>query len=171
MKKEIEPIKAALKQLIDKKNEDSLYYPAAFISAMKIVAGEAAVKNLQEPPIHHEYYIAKKEGDTPTRKNMYFCANSGLDVFAQSQLNLKVLAVEIRDSAPDLYRALERFNLKAHQANQNLKVRGGYDDLTLATAENELYSAIRHQYPALRIESSDAKESPPKTKLKSLTPQ
>jgi hypothetical protein len=165
MKKEIEPIKAALKKLIDKKNDDSLYYPAAFISAMKIVAGEATAKNLQEPPIRQEYYIAKKEGDTPARQNVYFTANSGLDVFAQAQLNLKVLAVEIRDSAPDFYYALEKFNLKAHQANQNSKVRGGYDDLTLATAENDLYKAIRHQYPALRIESPDVKDSSAKPKL------
>ncbi|RMV74555.1 hypothetical protein ALP05_01398 [Pseudomonas caricapapayae] len=170
MKKEIEPIKTALKQLIDKKNDDSLYYPAAFISALKIVAGEASVKDLQEPPVHHEYYIAKKEGDTPTRQNVYFNAKSGLDVFAQSQLNLKVLAVEIRDSAPDFYHALEKFNLKAHQSNQISKVRGGYDDLTLATAENDLYKAIRHQYPALRTESPDLIDSPAKPKLKSLTP-
>ncbi|KPX42749.1 hypothetical protein [Pseudomonas ficuserectae] len=171
MKKEIEPIKTALKQLIDKKNDDTLYYPAAFIEAIKIVAGESVTKNLQEPPVHHEYYIAKKEGDKPTRQNVYFSANSGLDVYAQAQLNLKILAVEIRDSAPDFYNALEKFNLQAHLANQKSRVRSGYDDLTLAKAELELHDSIRHQYPALRSESPSQSDSPAKPKQKYLTPQ
>lgn len=171
MKREIKPVIEAFKKLTDTTYTDSLYYPAAFISAMRIVGGEDLVKNLQEPQVYQEYYIAQKEGDTPTRQNVYFAANSALDLYAQAQLNLKILAVEIRDAAPDFYQALSRFNFEAHNANLLSKVRNGYDDLALATAENKLYKAIRHQYPALRTKNPSQKDSPAKPKKKTLSPQ
>lgn len=171
MKREIKPIIEAFKKLTETTYVDSLYYPAAFISAMKIVGGEDLVKNLQEPKIYQEYYIAKKEGDTLTRQNVYFAANSALDLYAQSQLNLKIFAVEIRDTAPDFYQTLAVFNFQAHNANHLSKVRNGYDDLALASAENQLYKSILHQYPALRTENPSQTDSPKKPKNKSPTPQ
>lgn len=158
MKKEIDLITNALKTITDKKDPDSLIYPTAFISAMKIVAGEESVKHLVEPEIKKEYYLT--DGNLSAKKsNIYFTAGTGLNLLAQAQINMKVLAVEIREVAPDLYKTINEFTTAIHDAESKSRVKNGYDDLTVADAETKLSNAIRHQYPAIQ-EKSEAKVKP-----------
>ncbi|KTB91549.1 hypothetical protein AO073_01365 [Pseudomonas syringae ICMP 11293] len=158
MKREVDTITNALKSITDKNDPDSLLFPTAFISAMKIVAGEDSVKHLIEPAIRKEYWLA--DGNlSPMKSNIYFTAGTGLNLLAQAQINMKVLAVEIRESAPNLYKSINEFTTAVHEAESASRVKNGYDDLTLANAETKLSNAIRHHYPAIQAKA-EAKEKP-----------